>query len=133
MELKSRMKTIVSSARGFTEMIAYEFSQDREEHMQAAEKIERAIMSSGDLLLSVSSWPRETDASVKNNNAQQSRKALENGLLSLAAALGGKIEPANTSEKELTGKLKDTMPSYIANSISIYRDLDSQCRELDSL
>lgn len=134
MELKSRMSTIVSSARGFTEVIAYEFSQDREEHMRAAEKIERAMMSSGDLLLSVNSWPHETDASVINNNAQQSRASLENGLLTLAAALGGKIESADKpGQKAPPGKLTDTMPSYIANSISIYRDLDAQCHELASL
>ncbi|MDR3723408.1 MAG: FUSC family protein [Terracidiphilus sp.] len=133
MELKSRMETIVSSARGFTEVITYEFSTEREEHMRAAEKIERAIMTSGDLLLSISSWPREADDSVMGNHAQQSRSALKSGLLSLAAVLGDRIGPPDIPEKGLTGKPKNSIPSYIENSLSIYRDLDSQCRKLASL
>jgi hypothetical protein len=81
------MEHLVGTARGYAEMMAYEFSREREQHVETSEKIERAISNSGDLLLSITNWPHKVGSEFRDDSAQQSRTALEDGLRSLAAAL----------------------------------------------
>jgi multidrug resistance protein MdtO len=129
-ELRNKMEHLVSTARGFAEMMMYEFSRDRESHLETSEKIESAISSSGDLLLSISSWPRESSSDAIDGCAQQSRTMLENGLRFLAAALernsgsGGKPEG---NREELSGQVPVAVPIYINNSLEIFSELQQQC------
>jgi hypothetical protein len=70
------MEHTVGTARGFAEMMAYEFGRERELDVQTSEKIEQAISSSGDLLLSINSWPHEIDSDSNSVYARQLRTAL---------------------------------------------------------
>jgi hypothetical protein len=86
------MEHLVGTARGYAEMMAYEFSREREQHVETSEKIERAISNSGDLLLSITNWPHKVGSEFRDDSAQQSRTALEDGLRSLAAALEATLD-----------------------------------------
>jgi multidrug resistance protein MdtO len=135
MELKNRMEAIVSSARGYTELITYELSQHRAEHMQSAENIEQAMLNSGNLLLSVSSWPLETTDTAQDHGLDESRDLLERGLRSLAAALDNDGESGVRPGKDnahLLSEIPGTAPSYISNSAEIYRELQKQCFAITS-
>jgi multidrug resistance protein MdtO len=135
MELRNKMQRQANAARGFAEMIPYEFSQEREQHIQASEKINTAIASAEDLLLSMNSWPHEGGTGFDDASVRQSRAALENGLRSLAAILQRNAESEVKPEVEdgkLFGQLADAAPSYIGNSIEIYKELQLQCGEIAS-
>jgi multidrug resistance protein MdtO len=128
-ELRERMERLVESARGFAEMMQYEFSRKREQHVQISEEIEQAISISGDLLLSINSWPHESNFEENNSLAQQSRTALETGLHSLSDAL---IEKPDSVEETPVQPfhLPEAAPLHIANTLSIYNDLTQQCRQI---
>ena len=129
MELREQMNGVVSAARGFTEHIAYEFSQDREEHRQAAEQIEQALLSSGDLLLSINSWPAEKDVPTGSERKTQQRTALEDGLRSLAVVLQKKSNcDSEWSNAGAVIRLQEESPSHVGNSIDIYKELYQCCR-----
>ena len=138
MELKSQMENIVSTGHGFTELIAYEFTQHREEHMQAAERIEQAMLSSGDLLLSVGSWPLETSSEATDESIRLWRKTLETGIRAEAAALDQNAKYSYGTKKdevvlaELHTQLPGTLPAYIRNSAEIYQELHQQCCKIAS-
>jgi len=133
MELKSMMEVTVSSARGFTELIAYEFSQHRDEHKLAAEKIEQAMLSSGDLLLSVSGWPHEVDSAENEDRVNQRRIALQDGLRALAAGLQPALgEKTKVVEAELLDHAQNETLPYLSNSTEIYKELHARCAEIAS-
>jgi multidrug resistance protein MdtO len=115
MELRNKMQLQANTARGFAEMIPYEFSHEREQHIQASEKIKDAIASSEDLLLSMNSWPHEGAPGFDDAAVRQSRAELENGLRSLAAVLkqNGEsgVKPEVEDEKVL-GQLSDAPVLY---------------------
>ena len=126
-DLRSRMEQTVATARGFAELMVYEFSREREQHVQTSESIERAISSSGNLLLSVTSWPNEADS--ENTHVEQLRTSLEGHLRTIAAALEQRgsftdtdVHPAATAEA----------PSYVRNSVEIYQELRLECCEIAS-
>ena len=135
MELRNRMEHTVATARGFAELTAYEFSRKREQHVGISDKIERAISSSGDLLLSINSWPHEVGPEAHAIVAEQSRMALEDGLRAVAAALERKSEPDGKPEGDgarIFGQIPRDAPPYIRNSVEIYRELQLQCCEIAS-
>jgi hypothetical protein len=128
MELRDQMDGVVSTARGFTELIAYEFSQNHEAHRLAAERIEQGMMTSGDLLLSMNSWPVENDTHINQREEIQHREVLEDGLRSLSTVLG-KMSDCDSlwSRAGVAIGFKEGTPSHISNSIEIYKDLYQQC------
>ena len=130
-ELKSMMEVTVNSTRSFTELIAYEFSQHRDEHMLAAEKIEQAMLSSGDLLLSVSGWPQEPDSAENEEQVNRRRTALQAGLRSLAAVLKpDPYEKTEGVEAKLLDQAQDVPLPYLRNSTELYQELHARCREI---
>ncbi|WP_420236108.1 FUSC family protein [Telmatobacter bradus] len=126
MEFKDQMGHLVKSARGFSELILFEFSSDRAKHTQACEKIEQAMWSSGDLFLSINSWPHGTASA---NCVRQSQKALENRLRLLAMAMEqkAKSDQPKGNGTELCCEFLLALPPYIENSIAIYQELYMQC------
>jgi len=134
MELKSQMESIASSARGYTELISYEFTQNREAHILAADKIEQAMLSAGDLQLSISSWPLQTGSEATDSSIRQWRKTLTTGFRVAASTLERKHSHTTKEDDEALAELlsppTDTLPPYIKNSAEIYRDLYQQCKEL---
>jgi multidrug resistance protein MdtO len=132
MEFKMRMDGIVSAARGCTEFITYEVSQDKDAHVQAANSIEEAMWSSGDLVLSVASWPPHSVIASENEQMAQTRAVFEKGLRSLS----GSVLPPSEREDEPQGgeqpeeRIPEGVPPYIKNSVGIYQELCRQCTTL---
>lgn len=133
MELKEQMGRMTNSARGFAELILFEFSSDREKHSQSCEQIAQAMISSGDLLLSIGSWPSDADAAAC---ARQSRMALAERLRALAGAIeqrGQQEGKPQQDEAELCALFPHAVPPYIENSVIIYKELHMQCAKIATI
>jgi len=130
MELKSQMGRLVGTARGFAERILFEFSPERKKHTQSCEKIEQAMLSSGDLLLSFSSWPKDASSA---DCARQSRTALAERLRALAESIEQRTQledKPRQKEAELYAEFPPAVPPYIENTVAIYKELRLQCAEI---
>ena len=126
-DLRSRMEQTVATARGFAELMVYEFSREREQHVQTSESIERAISSSGNLLLSVNSWPSE--AGPENTHVEQLRTSLEKHLRTISAAL---VQRGSFADSDVHPAATAKAPSYVRNSVEIYQELRLECYEIAS-
>ena len=126
-DLRSRMEQTVATARGFAELMVYEFSREREQHVQTSESIERAISSSGNLLLSVNSWPSE--AGPENTHVEQLRTSLEKHLRTISAAL---VQRGSFADSDVHPAATAEAPSYVRNSVEIYQELRLECYEIAS-
>jgi multidrug resistance protein MdtO len=124
-DLRNRMEQTVATARGFAELMVYEFSSERKQHVQTSEKIELAISISGNLLLSVSSWPSDTGS--ESTPVEQLRASLERHLRSIAAALE---QNGSFADTDVHAAATAEAPSYVRNSVEIYEKLRLQCCEI---
>ncbi|HVJ07259.1 MAG TPA: FUSC family protein [Acidisarcina sp.] len=131
-EMRDEMERTVISARALAELITYEFGQNREQDIQISEKIQRAISSSGNLLLSIIHW-HESGIPLTDASLEQSQIALENGLRSLSALVGQNQLPAakpGEGAELLPRHAPQAMPPSIEKSFDLYRELDLQCRSI---
>ena len=130
MELKEQMGLAIGSARGFAELVPFEFSPHREVHVLRCEKIEQAIWRAGDLVLSVSSWPPNA---VSADCARQARTAIVERLPVLAEAIeqqGHTHGKPLQKDVELCAAAPGAVPPYVDKSLAIYKELYLQCAEI---
>ncbi len=113
------------------EVVPYELEEDIERDRAVSEQIQSAASTAGSVFLTAVTWPRTIECSGSSNMADDAHTLMEQGLRDLARFLEGAAIPVVPKESRARfpqTKHRDPCPKHIRNTLSLFRELQIQCR-----
>ena len=129
--IREQIAAMVANLQTFAHAVKFEFPPDRAADMRLSNTILNAVTRSGDVLISVGTWPLELDGDQETGRLREIRGTLENGLRDLA----GLLERVPEAQEEAPHKigpapkeqLRSALPIGVEKVIDSFRELQMAC------